>query len=69
MDFAIITHLYALDAVGEFTFGKPYGFLDDCEDLFGYLKWNEDFFPSAMTFSTLPFLSKIFQTGPFAERI
>ncbi|KAH8901441.1 pisatin demethylase [Thozetella sp. PMI_491] len=67
LDLSVITQFLALDIVGDMTFGKPFGFLDDGKDLYGWVKWNEGFFPIASTCATFPFLAKIFQTWPFSE--
>ncbi|KAK9413403.1 putative Pisatin demethylase [Seiridium unicorne] len=67
VDFALITHLYSMDVVGDWTFGKPFGFLEDGIDIYGYIAWNEGFFPFVTMASTFPFLSKVLQTWPFSE--
>jgi hypothetical protein len=67
VDFAFLSQLYSMDVVGDWTFGKPFGFLDDGLDIYGYIAWNEDFFPFVTMASTLPFLSKVLQTWPFSE--
>ncbi|KAH8666839.1 pisatin demethylase [Xylariales sp. PMI_506] len=67
LDLADILHLFTLDVVGDFTLGQPYGFLDEGKDSFGYLKWNQDFFPVVMTASTIHFLAKLVQLEPFAR--
>lgn len=58
---AVLTQFLALDIVGDMTFGKPFGFLDQGTDVFGWLKWNEGFFPIASTCETFPFLAKLVQ--------
>jgi hypothetical protein len=67
MDMAAITHLFALDVVGDITFGKAFGFLDDGRDLYGFLEWNEEFFSIAATAGTLPTLARVTQFWPFSE--
>ncbi|KAH8671548.1 pisatin demethylase [Xylariales sp. PMI_506] len=66
-DLSVLTQFLALDIVGDMTFGKPFGFLDDGKDMYEWIKWNEGFFPIASTCATFPFLAKIFQTWPFSE--
>ena len=65
IEFASISHIFSMDVIGDITYGKAFGFLDNGEDIFGYLKWNEDFFPIMMTVSTLPWLTSIFYKWPF----
>lgn len=67
VDFALISHLYSMDVVGDWTFGRPFGFLEDGVDIYGYIAWNEDFFPFVTMASTFPFLSNVLQTWPFSE--
>lgn len=69
MDLAVITQFLALDIVGDMTFGKPFGFLDEGKDIFGWIKWNEGFFPIASTCATFPFLATTVQTWPFSEAL
>ncbi|KAI1849485.1 hypothetical protein JX266_004980 [Neoarthrinium moseri] len=65
MDIAAITHLFALDIVGDITFGKAFGFLDEGYDFYGFLKWNKDFFSVAATSAVLPTLARAAQLWPF----
>lgn len=69
MDFAAITHLFALDIIGDVTFGKAFGFLDEGDDFYGFLKWNEDFFSVAATSAVLPTLARVMQVWPFSEAL
>lgn len=69
MDLAVITQFLALDIVGDMTFGKPFGFLDEGKDIYGWVEWNEGFFPIASTCATFPFLASMVQTWPFSEAL
>ncbi|KAI1334087.1 pisatin demethylase [Xylariaceae sp. FL0016] len=69
VDFAVLSQLLAIDIVGDMTYGKPFGFLDEGHDIYDWVKWNEGFFPIASTAATLPFLGKLFQTWPFSEAL
>ncbi|KXJ86496.1 hypothetical protein Micbo1qcDRAFT_219031 [Microdochium bolleyi] len=44
MDLSVITQFLALDIVGDMTFVKPFGFLDDGEDIYDWIRWNEGLF-------------------------
>jgi len=66
VEFASLAHLFALDVIGEVTFGKAFGFLDEGEDIFGYLKWNEDFFPLMMPAATFARLARLTHRWPFS---
>jgi hypothetical protein len=69
MDIAAITHLFALDVVGDVTFGKAFGFLDEGEDFYGFLQWNEEFFSVAATSAVLPTLARVMQIWPLSEAL
>ncbi|KAH6686968.1 pisatin demethylase [Plectosphaerella plurivora] len=69
MDLSTMTQFLALDIVGDMTFGKAFGFLDEGRDIFDWIEWNEGFFPIASTCATLPFLATLFQTWPFSEAL
>lgn len=69
MDLSTMTQFLAIDIVGDMTFGKPFGFLDEGKDIYHWIEWNEGFFPVASTCATLPFLASLFQTWPFSEAL
>ncbi|KAI0026149.1 pisatin demethylase [Xylariomycetidae sp. FL0641] len=69
VDFAVLSQLLAIDIVGDMTYGRPFGFLDEGIDIYDWVKWNEGFFPIASTAATLPFLGKVVQTWPFSEAL
>lgn len=69
MDIATITHLFALDLVGDVTFGKDFGFLDEGNDAYGFIKWNDEFFTIASVLAVLPSLARITQLWPFSEAL
>jgi hypothetical protein len=63
MDVAVIVHLFAIDVIGEVTFGAHFGYLDEGQDIFGFLKWNE---ANTITFAfvaVFPWLSKILHSS------
>lgn len=59
MDVALIIHLFAIDVVGEVTFGIHFGHLDEGEDRFGFLDWNKGNAAILGVVAVLPWLSKI----------
>ncbi|KAI1504700.1 pisatin demethylase [Biscogniauxia marginata] len=67
VDLAIISQLFAIDIVGDMTYGQPFGFLDEGKDIYDWVDWNESFFPIFSTAATLPFLGQLVQTWPFSE--
>ncbi|KAI0482548.1 pisatin demethylase [Xylariaceae sp. FL0804] len=69
VDFAALSQLLALDVVGDMTYGRPFGFLDDGVDIYDWVRWNEGYFPVFSTAATLPFLGRVVQTWPFSEAL
>ncbi|KXJ89626.1 pisatin demethylase [Microdochium bolleyi] len=66
LDLTITTNFFAIDLIGDISFGAPFGFLDDGEDVYDWIKWNEEFFPVASTCATFPILGELFQHWPFS---
>lgn len=67
VEFASLMHFFSMDVVGDMAFGKAFGFLDEGKDIFGYLKWNSDFFTAVLLGATLPYIASISQTWPVSE--
>jgi hypothetical protein len=64
VDFASLVHFFSMDVIGDITFGKPFGFLNQGIDIFGYLEWNDRFFKSMMTMATVPGITKVLYRPP-----
>jgi hypothetical protein len=64
VEFASLAHFFSMDVIGDITFGKPFGFLDEGVDIFGYLAWNEQFFKTMMTMATVPGITKVLYKPP-----
>jgi cytochrome P450 len=64
IDFAPITHLLALDIIGSVSFGQAFGFLDEGRDVFGFLAWNETYFPFIMPVTLFPGLQQLIFRWP-----
>ncbi|KAI0013044.1 cytochrome P450 [Xylariaceae sp. FL0662B] len=59
------SYYFAMDCVGVIFYGKPFGCLDEGEDVHKFVKWNEDFFSTAIVISNFHWLTKIFFKPPF----
>jgi hypothetical protein len=66
VDFAVLTHYFAMDVIGSVTYGAPFGFLNDGVDIFGYLKWNDEVLVMLVAASALPWLARVAHTWPFS---
>jgi hypothetical protein len=58
---------FALDVVRDVAVGEPFGFLDEGEDVHGYIEWFEGFFQAAMMLSVFPRLVRFIQATPLAN--
>ncbi|XXG94339.1 hypothetical protein Hte_000593 [Hypoxylon texense] len=65
LDLTAVTFFFAMDTVGDLSYGKPFGCLDEGTDVHGFVKWNEDFFSTAIVIANFHWLTKIFFRPPF----
>ncbi|KAI0380126.1 cytochrome P450 [Hypomontagnella monticulosa] len=65
LDLTATSFFFAMDCVGDLSYGKPFGCLDEGEDIHKFMKWNEDFFSTAIVVSNFHWLTKIFFKPPF----
>ncbi|KAI0120338.1 cytochrome P450 [Hypoxylon sp. NC0597] len=65
LDLTAISFFFAMDCVGDLSYGRPFGCLDQGEDVHKFVKWNEDFFSIAIVVSNFHWLTKIFFRPPF----
>ncbi|KAI1209848.1 cytochrome P450 [Annulohypoxylon truncatum] len=65
MDLTLMSFFFAMDCVGDLSFGQEFGCLDEGKDVHKFMKWNEDFFNTAIVVSNFHWLTKIFFKYPF----
>ncbi|KAF6805041.1 cytochrome p450 [Colletotrichum sojae] len=65
LDLAEKTQFFALDAIGDVSFGGPFGFLTEDRDLFRYVEINESSLPVMNVVSVLPWLGRLVHRWPF----
>ncbi|KAI1143097.1 cytochrome P450 [Hypoxylon sp. FL0543] len=65
LDLTAVSFFFAMDCVGDLSYGRPFGCLDQGEDVHKFVKWNEDFFSTAIVVSNFHWLTKIFFRPPF----
>lgn len=65
LDLTAATFFFAMDCVGDLSYGRPFGCLDEGEDVHKFVKWNEDFFSTAIVIANFHWLTKIFFKPPF----
>ncbi|KAI9172175.1 Cytochrome P450 monooxygenase ABA1 [Paramyrothecium foliicola] len=64
VDLAEKTQFFALDAIGDISFGKPFGYLAKDEDLYDYNQINASSLPVMNVVSVLPWLTNLVHTWP-----
>ncbi|KAI1409181.1 cytochrome P450 [Hypoxylon sp. FL1857] len=65
LDLTAASFFFAMDCVGDLSYGQPFGCLDQGEDVHKFVKWNEDFFSTAIVVSNFHWLTKVFFRPPF----
>ncbi|KAI1468859.1 pisatin demethylase [Daldinia caldariorum] len=65
MDLTAVSFFFSMDCVGDLSYGRPFGCLDDGQDVHKFIKWNENFFNTAIVISNFNWLTKIFFKPPF----
>ncbi|KAF4878426.1 Cytochrome P450 monooxygenase lolP1 [Colletotrichum siamense] len=65
LDLAEKTQYFALDAIGDISFGGAFGFLAEDRDLFRYIEINESSLPIMNVVSVLPWLGRLVHKWPF----
>jgi hypothetical protein len=61
-DFARKSNFFTLDAISDLAFRESFGDLAADDDVHGYIKNMEEFLPTMMIFSVIPWVSKILQS-------
>jgi hypothetical protein len=64
VDLAEKTQFFALDAIGDVSLGKPFGYLERDEDLYNYNEINTSSLPVMNVVSVLPWLTQIAHRWP-----
>lgn len=64
LDLAEKTQYFALDAIGDISFGGAFGFLAEDRDLFRYIEINESSLPIMNVVSVLPWLGRLVHKWP-----
>ncbi|KAI1095064.1 pisatin demethylase [Rostrohypoxylon terebratum] len=65
LNITLLSFLFSMDCVGNISFGKAFGCLDEGKDVHNFMKWNEDFFNTAIVVSNFHWLTNIFSKYPF----
>ncbi|CAJ2512418.1 Uu.00g054330.m01.CDS01 [Anthostomella pinea] len=65
MDLTSMSSFFAMDCIGNISYGGAFGCLDEGEDVHRFIKWNEDFFAAAIVIANFHWLTKITAKPPF----
>ncbi|KAH7256395.1 cytochrome P450 [Fusarium tricinctum] len=66
MDFAEKSQFFALDVIGDVSFGEPFGYLSNDEDLYNYNEVNASSLPVMNIVSVYPWLGRIVHRWPLS---
>ncbi|SPJ72333.1 related to pisatin demethylase (cytochrome P450) [Fusarium torulosum] len=66
VDFAEKTQFFALDVIGDVSFGEPFGYLSKDEDLYNYNEINASSLPVMNIVSVYPWLGRIVHRWPLS---
>ncbi|KAM0253465.1 hypothetical protein ACHAP5_000494 [Fusarium lateritium] len=66
VDFAEKTQFFALDVIGDVSFGEPFGYLSKDEDLYNYNEINASSLPVLNMVSVYPWLGRIVHRWPLS---
>lgn len=66
VDFAEKSQFFALDVIGDVSFGEPFGYLSKDEDLYNYNEINASSLPVMNIVSVYPWLGRIVHRWPLS---
>ncbi|KAK8064537.1 pisatin demethylase (cytochrome P450) [Apiospora phragmitis] len=58
---------FTLDVIGDISFGEPFGYLSQDQDLYRYHEIHDSSLPAMNIMSTMPWLAKYAQAWPFSK--
>ena len=65
MDFAEKGQYFTLDVISALAFGHPFGYLEQDDDVFNYIKITGSFVPIMLVLADVPFLANILHSRLF----
>lgn len=64
-DFAQKGQYFTLDVISALAFGDPFGYLEEDDDVFNYIKITSSFIPIMLVLANIPSLAKLLQSRIF----
>ena len=65
LNFAQKGQYFTLDVISALAFGKPFGYMEQDDDVFDYIKITDSLIPSMLVLANVPSLAKILQSRVF----
>lgn len=62
MDLAQKGQYFTLDVISDLAFGRPFGYLEQDDDVFDYIKITSSFIPVMLILANVPSLAKLLQS-------
>lgn len=64
VDFGRAVMFFSLDVIGEISFSKAFGYVEQGKDLYNFLEINDSFFPILAVALTIPWLDRYLKSWP-----
>ncbi len=65
VDFARKIQYFTLDVISDLAFGQPFGFLEEDDDIFQFIKITRSFFPVSLVMANIPMLVSLLHSRLF----
>ncbi len=65
MDLGQKGQFFTLDVISDLSFGKPFGYLEQDDDVFDYIKITDDYIPAMVVMGNVPWLARLTHTPLF----
>lgn len=65
MDLGEKGQFFTLDVISDLAFGKPFGYLEEDDDVFDYIKITHSYIPVMLVMANIPALARLTQTKLF----
>ncbi|KAH8898627.1 cytochrome P450 [Thozetella sp. PMI_491] len=65
VDFAQKIQFFSLDVISDLAFGQPFGYMEQDDDVFDFIKITRSFFPVALVMANVPFVVTVLHSPLF----
>lgn len=65
MDFAQKGQYFTLDVISALSYGEPFGYLENNDDVYDYIKITDSMIPTMLVLANIPSLARVLQSRVF----